>query len=335
MKKALVIGALGQDGSYLCEHLVSLGYRVYGLARKAAWTSNWFVNWATDKVKQDAIEFIYGDVRDELSVRNAIIKTWPDEIYNLAGQVFVPLSWQEPAETMDVNVSGLARILRVVEQIKTDTKVYQASTSEMIGNKAEAFTEQSSMDPTSPYGVSKLAAHKLVGLYRSRGLYVVSGILCNHESPRRNHEMVTRKIAIQAAAWSLGDQSNLYLGNLDSKRDWGFAGEYVQAMHLMLQAPEATDYVVGTGVSHSVTDFVQEAAMVAGVNQAFLDEHVKVDPRFARTQEIHDLRADTTKIRETLGWRPKVSFKELVRLMVQAEKLRLRGIPSQEVAAVA
>jgi GDPmannose 4,6-dehydratase len=332
MKKALVTGALGQDGSYLSEYLLAKGYKVYGLVRKAAWTSNWYVNWASSHAKEDSIEFIYGDMRDDLSVRNAIVKSWPDEIYNLAGQVFVPLSWQEPAQTFDVNTGGLSRILHVVEQIKADTKVYQASTSEMIGNRDEAFDETTELLPTSPYGISKVAAHKLVSLYRTRGLFVVAGILCNHESPRRNQEMVTRKIACAAAAWSLGDTSTLFLGNMESRRDWGFAGDYVEAMHAMLQAKEATDYVVGTGQSHSVKDFLEESAIVAGVDQKFLDEHVKLDERFSRKQEIHNLRANTSKIRETLGWRPRVGFKELVRLMVNAEKLRLKGITVQETA---
>lgn len=330
MKKALITGALGQDGSYLCEYLVSKGYKVYGLVRKAAWTSNWYVNWASDHAKDDSIEFIFGDMRDPLSLRNAIIKSWPDEIYNLAGQVFVPLSWQDPAQTLDVNAGGLSRILKVVEEIKADTKVYQASTSEMIGNRDEAFNEETEFLPASPYGVSKVAAHKLVGLYRTRGIYAVAGILCNHESPRRNHEMVTRKIACATAAWSMGDTSPLYLGNLESRRDWGFAGDYVEAMHAMLQAPEATDYVVGTGQSHSVRDFLEEAAIVAGVDQKFLDDYVKLDERFSRKQEIHNLRANTKKIQETLGWRPRVGFKELVRLMVNAEKLRLKGILVRE-----
>lgn len=331
MKKALVTGATGQDGSYLCEYLVSKGYKVFGLVRKAAWTSHWFVNWAENNAKTDAIEFVYGDMRDELTIRNAIIKSWPDEIYNLAGQVFVPLSWQEPPETFDINVGGLARILKIVEHIKSgDTKVYQASTSEMIGNREEAFTEQTEFHPTSPYGISKLAAHKMVDLYRSRGLFVTAGILCNHESPRRNHEMVTRKIATAAAAWSLGDDTPILLGNMDSRRDWGFAGDYVEAMHAMLQAPEATDYVVGTGKSHSVKDFLDEACIAAGVDQKFLDSHIHLDPRFARKQEIHDLRADTTKIKSRLGWQPRVGFRELVRMMVKYEQLRLRGLPVKE-----
>lgn len=322
MAKKALISSCGQDGSYLAEFLVTLGYRVYCMIRRAPLTMNWYVNWAIDQTKANNLEFIYGDMRDELSIRNAIVKSWPDEIYNLAGQVFVPLSWQDSAGTFDVNVGGLARILKVVEEIKSDTKVYQASTSEMIGNKDVAFTELTEMNPTSPYGVSKLAAHKLVEVYRSRGLYVVSGILGNHESPRRNQEMVTKKIAAAAAAWSLGDGTPLFLGNMDSRRDWGFAKDYVEAMQLMLQAPEATDYVVGTGVSHSVKDFLEEAAAVAGVDQKFLDAHVKTDERFVRKQEIHDLRADTTKIRERLGWQPKVGFRELVRLMVNSERSR-------------
>lgn len=326
MKKALITGALGQDGSYLTEYLAKQGYQVSGLIRKSPFSSSWATDWMLNKTMDGRIGFIYGDVRDEMSLRNAIQKSWPDEIYNFAGQVFVPLSWQSPEVTMDVNVGGLARLLKVVEQVKPDARVYQASTSEMFGNHEGACTDETEMWPTSPYGVSKLAAHRLVGLYRSRGLHVVGGILFNHESPRRGMEMVTRKIATTVAHWSLGGEEMLSLGNMDSRRDWGFAGEYVEAMHAMLQQKTATDYVVGTGESHSVADFLATCCEEAGVDKSFMDKHTRVDPRLTRQQEIFDMRADITKIRTVCGWEPKVKLKDLVRMMVQAEQKKLKEV---------
>ena len=318
MKRALITGVAGQDGSYLAEHLLGLGYRVYGLIR----TSSRFREYL--KSLAGKVEFIYGDVRDEMSLRTAIQKSWPDEIYNFAGQVFVPLSWQLPEETLNVNAGGLSRILKIVELVKKDTKVYQASTSEMFGNHEGRCTDETEMRPTSPYGISKLAAHKLGQLYRERGLYVVCGILFNHESPRRGHEMVTMKIASTVASWSLGGTEMLSLGNMDSRRDWGFAGDYVQAMHLMMQQPKATDYVVGTGVSHSVRDFLNEACWSGTISQEFLDNHLQIDQRLTRLQEIHDMRADTTKIQTVCNWNAQVGFKKLVQMMVASEMLRIR-----------
>lgn len=319
MKRALVTGATGQDGSYLCEFLLEKGYQVYGITR------------VNPSLKEHArslvgrVEFLYGDMRDDLSLRTAIRKSWPDEIYNLAGQVFVPLSWESPEETFDVNVGGLARILKIVNEVKKDTKVYQASSSEMFGNQDGAFNETTIMHPTSPYGVSKYAAHKLVGLYRDRGMFVVAGILSNHESPRRGTEMVTRKIVKTVAAWAAGDESILSLGSLDSRRDWGFAKEYVTGMWRMLQQPDATDYVMGTGESHSVRDFLEEAVQAAGLSTEFAYSHLEIDQRLVRTKEIFDMRADNTKLRTILGWEPQVRFKELVEVMVRAELEKFGG----------
>lgn len=326
MKKALITGCLGQDGSYLTEHLLEQGYEVYGLIRKSPLGNRPALEWVANQSREGSVTFLYGDVRDELSIRSALQKSWPDEIYNLAGQVFVPLSWQEPAATFDVNTGGLARILKVVEQVKKDTKVYQASTSEMFGNHEGACTERTPMNPTSPYGISKLAAHRLVQLYRERGLYVVAGILFNHESPRRGQEMVTRKIAKAVAAWAMGDEEPLSLGNMDSRRDWGFAGEYVRAMHMMLQLPLAQDYVVGTGESHSVKEFLWEAVRVAGLTREFVGERLQIDARLTRVQEIYDMSADTTKIEQVLSWRPRMKFAELVKLMVEEELKKLRSL---------
>jgi len=319
MKKALITGVCGQDGTYLTEHLLGLGYQVFGLVRKSPFSNQYSAKWMMKQLWKDRITFLYGDMRDEASLRSAIRKAWPDEIYNLAGQVYVPLSWEMPEHTFDVNVGGLSRLLKIVEQIKSDARVYQASSSEMYGNHEGACDDKTPMAPTSPYGISKYASHRLVGLYRQRGLYVVAGILFNHESPRRGHEMVTRKIARHVAEWFHGSEKPLQLGNMLSRRDWGFAGEYVKAMHKMLQQTESDDYVVGTGVSHSVEDFLYEAAAVASIAPEWVAKHVETDPRLTRTQEIHSMRANNEKIRRVLGWEPQVDFKQLVKMMVDAE----------------
>lgn len=313
-KRALITGILGQDGSYLAEFLVSEGYHVFGAVHRQA------------PFVTATVEYVYGDLRDEESLAIAIRKSWPDEIYNLGGQVYVPTSWDSPAETFDVNTAGLARILKLVLQIKRDTKVYQASSSEMFGNYDGKCSEQTLLRPRSPYGVSKKAAHELIGLYRERGVYAVSGILFNHESPRRGHEMVTRKIARHVAGWMAGNTSILYLGNLESRRDWGFAGEYVEQMHAMLQQPKPDDYVIGTGVSHSVKQFVVAACQYAGVDVGFAFKHIAEDPRMKRSQEIFDLRADASKAKRGLGWESKVDFETLVGMMTKAEIERLESL---------
>jgi GDPmannose 4,6-dehydratase len=197
----------------------------------------------------------------------------------------------------------------------------------MFGNQEGACSDETTMCPMSPYGVSKLAAHRLVALYRDRGLFVVGGILFNHESPRRGTEMVTQKIAMAVAGWAMGGEDFLSLGNIESRRDWGFAGDYVEAMHSMMQQPKAQDFVVGRGVSHSVRDFLQEACSLAGIDDAFWESHLRIDERLKRQQDIFDMRADTTKIKEQTGWTPKVEFRELVRMMVEAEQLRLTEAP--------
>jgi GDPmannose 4,6-dehydratase len=311
MKTALIIGAAGQDGQYLSEHLTSLSYRVFRGTRRLSWESH-------DPNSPE----VYCDIRDGVSLLSAIRKSWPDEIYNLAGQVYVPTSWDMPAETFDTNTIGLARILMLVEQVKRDTKVYQASSSEMFGNCNGACTDATPMNPTSPYGISKMAAHRLCRIYRDRGLYVVSGILFNHESPRRSHEMVTRKIARKVAEWAVtksGEKNPLVLGNMLARRDWGFAGDYVKAMHLMLQQNEPTDYVVGTGESHSVSEFLEVARLEMALSSEFVKEYTVIDPRFVRTQEIYDMKADSEKIKRRTGWEPEYGFRELVRTMVWAE----------------
>jgi GDPmannose 4,6-dehydratase len=325
MKRALITGISGQDGSYLAEYLLQLDYQVFGIVRREPGTMRWLEG------IRERVELLYGDLRDTQSLEVAFHKAWPDELYNLAGQVFVPTSWECPAETFDINTGGLARLLLIVERRKSDTRVYQASTSEMYGNVDGFCRENTRFQPTSPYGISKMAAHKLAETYRARGIYTAGGILFNHESPRRGPEMVTRKITRAAAGWAAGDKTKLKLGNLAARRDWGFAGDYVKAMHSMLQQPTCKDYVVGTGESHSVAEFV--TLVLAELRERFrgrftnakLEDFIELDPRLLRTGEIRDLRADPTLARSELNWKPKVDFPALVSLMVQAD-LAANGI---------
>ncbi|HVA01139.1 MAG TPA: GDP-mannose 4,6-dehydratase [Terriglobia bacterium] len=326
MKKALITGISGQDGSYLAEYLLDLGYEVWGLVRREPAALRWLEQIA------HRIEFVYGDLRDGESLAVAFQKAWPDEVYNLAAQVFVPTSWECPAETFDINVGGFARLLQIVERQKPDTRVYQASTSEMFGNVGAMCTEQTPFRPMSPYGTSKMAAHRLAEVYRNRGLFVLGGILFNHESPRRGPEMVTRKITRAAARWVLGDRTKLKLGNLQSRRDWGFAGDYVKAMHSMLQQDTPKDYIVGTGVSHSVEDFLLQVLIELRTLcpeedvPRTIEDWVEVDPQFLRTGEIHDLRADASAARKELGWQPAVDFSQLVKMMIEADLASAREV---------
>jgi len=334
MKKALITGISGQDGSYLAEYLLELGYQVYGLVRRESGTMRWLTH------IEDRIELLYADMRDTASLEVAFAKASPDEVYNLAGQVFVPTSWQMPAETFDINVGGLARLLNIIERQKPDTRIYQASSSEMYGNLNGLRNEQTALTPTSPYGVSKTAAHKLCEVYRARGIFAVGGILFNHESPRRGPEMVTRKITLGAADWAQGKKNKLKLGNMQARRDWGFAGDYVRAMHAMLQQEKPNDYVIATGESHSVYEFVVEVLhsldlLPAGSNVAdVVNEYVEVDPKLFRTGEIHDLRGDASLARRALNWQPEVDFKGLVRMMVEADTARSGAERNREHAAV-
>jgi GDPmannose 4,6-dehydratase len=319
MKRALIIGLSGQDGSYLAEYLLSLNYQVYGLVHRETRTIRCL------ETIRESVEFLHGDLQDITSLELAFRKAWPDEIYNLAGQVLVPASWECPAETFDINVGGLARILQIVVQSKPDTRVYQASSSEMYGKVDGFCNEQTPFTPTSPYGISKMAAHALVRVFRDRGIFVVGGILFNHESPRRAPEMVTRKITLAAARWAQGDRTKLKLGNLKARKDWGFAGDYVRAMHAMLQQPAPKDYVIGTGESHSVAEFVSrvlsELQRIGAKMNLFgpIEEYVEVDPRLVRPNDTHDLRADARLAREELNWTPAVDFSGLVKLMVETD----------------
>jgi GDPmannose 4,6-dehydratase len=319
MKRALITGISGQDGSYLAEYLLDLGYQVYGLVRREPCTVRWLQGIC------ERVDFVYGDLRDNTSLEGAFRKAWPDEVYNLAAQVFIPSSWECPSETFDINVGGLARLLQIVERQKADTRVYQASSSEMYGNVGGNCSEQTPLNPVSPYGVSKMAAHHLVRVYRQRGIYALGGILFNHESPRRGPEMVTRKITRAAAAWAKGDKTKLKLGNLQARRDWGFAGDYVKAMHAMLQQNEPKDYVIGTGESYSVAEFVTlvlKELCRYGETMHFsrpIEDFVEVDERLVRPNEIQDLQADCRMARTELGWAPELNFPGLVRIMVESD----------------
>jgi GDPmannose 4,6-dehydratase len=316
MKRALITGVNGQDGSYLAEYLLRLGYEVHGTVR--------FVDTSTCNLQSvlGRVQLHYADLRDVLSLEKTIRKVNPQEIYNLAGQVFVPTSWSQPAETFDVNVGGLARIMNIVEKAAPEARVYQASSSEMYGNvyNSKPLTEHDRMRPVSPYGASKLAAHKLVDVYRQKGYYVAAGILFNHESPRRGGEMVTRKIACHVGRWAAGDRTELKLGNLFAERDWGFAGDYVKAMHKMLQQPYGDDYVIGTGKAHSVQTFLSKAIEAAGLPQSYNTDYVVSGAaKFARQDELKCLVADYSHAKLTLGWEPETSFDQLVQMMVEAE----------------
>lgn len=318
MKKALITGVGGQDGSFLAEYLVSLGYEVWGTTRGSALIA--YPN--LREIAHLNINIIRMDLRDELSVEAAIRKSQPDEIYNLGGQVFVPISWQKPESTFDVNVNGLVRILKCVEKFNPKIRVYQASSSEMYGNvqkEEQRLTERDQMHPVSPYGVSKLAAHEIARVYRESGLYVCCGICFNHESSRRGTEMVTRKITQHVARWVEGSSAVLKLGNPNARRDWGFAGDFVKAMHTMLQQPKADDYVIGTGESHSVQEFLEHALIAADIKVRGVDWNAPTD---IRPNELHCLTADYSKAKIMLGWQPETSFEELVSTMVHKDVAR-------------
>jgi GDPmannose 4,6-dehydratase len=325
MPTALITGITGQDGTYLAEHLLSLGYRVYGLIRGQANPKRQLIETLLPDVR-----IVEGDLLDQTSLINAIQRVEPDEIYNLAAVSFVPVSWNQPELTGEVTGLGVLRMLeaiRVVEGASTSRpalpaagriRFYQASSSEMFGKVAVTpQNEQTPFYPRSPYGVAKVYGHYITVNYReSYGIFACSGILFNHESPRRGPEFVTRKISRAAARIKLGKQKELVLGNLDARRDWGFAGDYVRAMHLMLQQPQPDDYVVGTGESHQVREFTDLAFRHVGLNW---QDYVRSDSQFSRPAEVDHLTADATKARQKLGWRPTVSFEELVQMMVEAD----------------
>jgi GDPmannose 4,6-dehydratase len=314
---ALITGITGQDGSYLAEHLLAKGYRVFGMVRRTSHHSYERIEHLLDR-----IEIVAADLLDQHSLTVVLQETQPDEVYNLAAQSYVPTSWTQPVLTGEFTALGVTRILEAIRLAYPGAKFYQASSSEMFGKVRESpQRETTPFYPRSPYGVAKVYAHWITVNYReSYGLYAVSGLLFNHESPRRGIEFVTRKVSDGVARIKLGLASELRLGNLEAKRDWGFAGDYVDAMWRMLQQPVPQDYVVGTGVAHSVRELVEIAFDRVGLDWR---KHVVVDPRFLRPAEVDLLLADPAKARTDLGWTPEVSFEQLVRMMVDADLGRL------------
>lgn len=315
MKKALITGVTGQDGSYLTELLLSKGYRVYGLVRRLS-TPN------TENIKHigDKIELISGDLLDQGSLTDAIVESEPDEVYNLAAQSFVKTSWTQPVLTGEFTALGVTRILEAIRTVNKKIKFYQASSSEMFGKVVDTPQKETTrFYPRSPYGVAKVYGHYITLNYReSYDIFACSGILFNHESPRRGIEFVTRKISNAVARISLGKQDKIELGNLDSKRDWGYAKDYVEAMWLMLQQENPQDYVVATGETHSVKEFVELAFKQVGITD-WEKYVISGHPKHMRPAEVDYLIGDYTKAKEELGWAPKTSFEELVRLMVESD----------------
>ena len=317
MTTALITGITGQDGSYLAELLLAKGYRVVGMTRRSSTLSDERIAHIADR-----LELVSGDLLDQASLVTAIAQAKPHEVYNLAAQSFVPTSWNQPVSTAEVTGLGVTRMLEAIRQVDPSIRFYQASSSEMFGKVAESpQNEQTPFYPRSPYGVSKVYGHHLTVNYReSYGLYAVSGILFNHESPRRGAEFVTRKISLAAARIAHGLQSELRMGNLEAQRDWGYAGDYVEAMWRMLQQDEPRDFVIGSGVTHSVRELVEVAFERAGLDYA---QHVVIDPALYRPAEVDHLRADPSAAERDLGWTPTVGFTELVEMMVDADMARV------------
>jgi GDPmannose 4,6-dehydratase len=317
--RAIITGITGQDGSYLAELLLEKGYEVYGLVRRSSTEKFERINHIKDRVT-----LIQADLADQVSLIEAVGSIRPREVYNLAAQSFVPVSWNQPLLTGDITALGVTRILEAVRYVNKDIRFYQASSSEMFGHVRETpQTEFTPFYPRSPYGVAKVYGHWITVNYReSYDMYACSGILFNHESPRRGLEFVTRKITDGVARIKLGLQSELRLGNLDAKRDWGYAGDYVRAMWLMLQQDTPDDYVIATEETHSVREFCELAFARVGLNY---DAYVKVDPKFYRPAEVHLLHGDCTKARKKLGWKPECSFPELVNRMVDADLARVQA----------
>ncbi|MCY4026246.1 MAG: GDP-mannose 4,6-dehydratase [Acidobacteria bacterium] len=316
-KRALVTGITGQDGSYLAELLLERGYEVVGVARRLSAPNHWRIEHLLDR-----IDLRPADLLDQLSLVRLVDDVRPHEIYNLAAMSFVPASWDQPILTGEYNSLGVTRMLEAVRLVDTSIKVYQASSSEMFGKVRETpQNERTPFYPRSPYGVSKVFAHYITVNYReSYDMFAVSGILFNHESPRRGLEFVTRKVSDGVARIKAGLAESLALGNLDARRDWGFAGDYVRAIWSMLQQERAEDYVIATGTSHSVRDLVETAFSHAGLDWR---EHVRTDPALMRPAEVEHLVGDASRAAADLGWRPSVDFAGLIRMMVDADIERI------------
>jgi GDPmannose 4,6-dehydratase len=324
-RRALITGITGQDGSYLAELLLDKGYEVHGMVRRSSTETFQRLEGIRDELVLHT-----GDLLDQRSLVDVLRDCEPDEIYNLAAMSFVAASWSQPVLTAEFTATGVTRMLEAMREVVPAARFYQASSSEMFGKVREVpQSERTPFYPRSPYGVAKCYGHFITVNYReSYDLFAVSGILFNHEGPRRGLEFVTRKVTHGAAAIKLGLSDELTLGNLDAERDWGYAKDYVEAMWLMLQQPEAEDYVIATGKAHSVRELVQVAFDHVGLDP---DRYVRTDPRFLRPAEVEHLIGDAAKAREKLGWRPRTSFEEMVRLMVDADlELLARGVPQKQ-----
>ncbi|OGK65008.1 GDP-mannose 4,6-dehydratase [Candidatus Roizmanbacteria bacterium RIFOXYA1_FULL_41_12] len=321
-KKALITGILGQDGPYLAKHLLNKGYKVFGLIRR--YSNPTFDNLDFLGITRE-VEYVQGDMSDEASLYSVVKMLQPAEVYNLAAQSFVGASWDQAKLTTEVNAIGVLYLLNAIKFFSPATKFYQASTSEMfgLGNTNGRQDENTNFHPRSPYGVSKVYAYWMTVNFReSYNIFTANGILFNHESPIRGIQFVTRKITDGVARIKLGLAKDLRLGNLKSRRDWGFAGDYVEAMHLMLQQDKGDDFVVGTGENHSVEEFVSLAFEHIGIKD--WQKYIVTDPRFIRPAEVPDLKANPQKAKKILGWEPKTSFKDLVADMVEADLKRLK-----------
>jgi GDPmannose 4,6-dehydratase len=312
-KIALITGITGQDGSYLAEHLLEQGYEVFGMLRRASVETSERISHILDK-----IHLVEGDLLDQFSLVTLLEKIKPNEVYNLAAQSFVPTSWEQPTLTAEFTAVGVTRMLEAIRYVDKQIKFYQASSSEMFGKVLEVpQSESTPFYPRSPYGVAKVYGHFITVNYReSYDLFAVSGILFNHESPRRGLEFVTRKVTHTVAQIKLGLTNELRLGNLEAKRDWGFAGDYVKAMWLMLQQPTPDDFVIATGETHSVRELVELAFSTVDLDW---QRYVKIDPKFVRPAEVDLLIGNPKKAQEGLGWKPEVSFKEMVEMMVKSD----------------
>jgi GDPmannose 4,6-dehydratase len=315
MKTALILGVTGQDGSYLADFLLKKGYNVFGSFRR---TSHRLFERLEYFDILDKIELVKLDMTDPISINKVINNTQPDELYNLAAQSFVGVSFDQPILTTNINATGALSVFEIVKELSPHTKVYQASSSEMFGNSSEIKNEFSRMNPASPYGISKVFAHKTAQHYREAyDLFISCGILFNHESPLRGLEFVTRKITHNIARIKYGFDKKLFLGNINAKRDWGFAGDYVEAMWLMLQHDKPSDYVIATGKSYSVKDFLEYAFKYSGLGD--WNDFVEIDKKYLRPQDIDDLVGDATKAKNELGWEPTMQFTKLVEKMVDSD----------------
>ena len=318
MKKVLITGITGQDGSYLADMLLEKGYEVYGMVRRSSVEK-------LDRIEhiRDRINFVQADLLDQLSIITIIKQVNPEEVYNLAAMSFVPTSWSQPVLTGEFTGIGVTRMLEAVRLVNKDIRFYQASSSEMFGKVKEIpQTENTPFHPRSPYGVAKVYGHYITVNYReSYDIFAASGILFNHESPRRGLEFVTKKVTNAVAKIKLGLLDYLYLGNMDSKRDWGFAKDYVEAMWLMLQQDKPDDYVIATGQSHSVKEWVQASFECLGLDW---EKYVRIDQKFIRPAEVDLLIGDSSKAQKVLGWKPKVNFEQLVKIMVEYDYNQLK-----------